>query len=144
MNVGPPSFTALAIIGMAKGLPDDFQVGVDGVPDAAIVRTMGIMVAVFLWALSLWWFCIAVIAVISSPPQYFHLGWWAMVFPNTGFILATVSIGNEFQSEPLLWVVTAMSICLFSTYCFVLYSHIRAILVQDIMYPGRDEDVNDH
>lgn len=144
MNVGPPSFTALALIGMANGLPDNFDVEGDGSLDAPIIRTFAIIIAVFLWALALWWFCIAMIAVISSLPKYFHLGWWAMVFPNTGFILATVSIGNALKHDGILWVVTGMSICLFITYCFILYSQIRAVIVQDIMYPGRDEDVEDH
>ena len=144
MNVGPPSFTALALIGMANGLPDDFDIENDGMPDAPMIRTFAIIIAVFLWALALWWFSIATIAVVSSPPKYFHLGWWAMIFPNTGFILATVSIGNAMKHEGILWVVTAMSICLFITYCFILYSQIRAVIIQDIMYPGRDEDVVDH
>ncbi|KAI1213293.1 voltage-dependent anion channel-domain-containing protein [Annulohypoxylon truncatum] len=144
MNVGPPAFTALAFIGMANGMPDTFDREMDGFIDVFMIRTFAIIGAVFLWALSLWWFGIALVATISSPPKYFHLGWWAMVFPNTGFILATISISNELNSEVAKWVATGMSICLFLTYCFVLYSHIRAVVVQDIMYPGRDEDVNDH
>lgn len=144
MNVGPPAFTALAFIGMANGLPDTFDRELDGFIDVHMIRTFAIIGAIFLWALSLWWFGIAVIAVISSPPKYFHLGWWAMVFPNTGFILATISLANEFKNDAALWVTTGMSICLLATYCFVFYNHIRAVIVQDIMYPGRDEDVNDH
>ncbi|KAI0181120.1 voltage-dependent anion channel-domain-containing protein [Hypoxylon sp. FL1284] len=144
MNVGPPAFTALAFIGMANGLPDNFDREMDGFIDVHLIRTFAIIGAIFLWALSLWWFGIALVAVISSPPKYFHLGWYAMVFPNTGFILATITIGNEFGNDNVLWVTTAMSICLLLTYLFVVYSHIRAVVVQDIMYPGRDEDVEDH
>lgn len=144
MCVGPPSFTALAFIGMAQGLPKNFDVDMDGMVDAAMVRNMAVIGAVFLWALSLWWFGIAAIAVLQSPPRDFHLGWWAMVFPNTGFTLATISLGKMFQSESVLWFATAMSICLAAMYCFVLYHNVRAVLAQDIMYPGRDEDVEDH
>ncbi|KAI1102006.1 voltage-dependent anion channel-domain-containing protein [Jackrogersella minutella] len=144
MNVGPPAFTALAFIGMANGMPDNFDRELDGFIDVFMIRTFALIGAIFLWALSLWWFGIAFIAVVSSPPKYFHLGWWAMVFPNTGFILATISIAKEFGVESVLWVTTGMSICLLLTYCFVLYHHIRAVIVQDIMYPGRDEDVEDH
>ncbi|KAI1406067.1 voltage-dependent anion channel-domain-containing protein [Hypoxylon fuscum] len=144
MNVGPPAFTALAFIGMANGLPDTFDRELDGFIDVNMIRTFAIIGAIFLWALSLWWFGIATIAVISSPPKYFHLGWWAMVFPNTGFILATISIANELGNETVKWIATGMSICLLLTYCFVLFSHVKAVLVQDIMYPGRDEDFEDH
>ncbi|KAI1133361.1 voltage-dependent anion channel-domain-containing protein [Nemania abortiva] len=144
MNVGPPAFTALALIGMANGLPDSFDREFDGILDANIIRTFALIAAIFLWGLSLWWFFIAAVAVISSPPKYFHLGWWAMVFPNTGFILATISIAKEFQSAHVLRFASALSILLVIMYFFVLFSHIRAVIKQDIMYPGRDEDVEDH
>ncbi|CAJ2510278.1 Uu.00g061780.m01.CDS01 [Anthostomella pinea] len=144
MNVGPPAFTALALIGMANGLPESVDLGMEGTLEVDMIRTMALLGAIFLWALALWWFFIAAIAVLSSRPKYFHLGWWAMVFPNTGFILATITIGNELKSEQVLWVATGMSICLLAMYLFVLYSHVRAVIKQDIMYPGRDEDVEDH
>ncbi|KAH8169395.1 voltage-dependent anion channel domain-containing protein [Sarocladium implicatum] len=145
MCVGPPSFTALAIIGMANGLPENVDPhGSGAVINVAMIRTIALMGAIFLWALSLWWFGIAVVAISLSPPKYFHLGWWAAVFPNTGFILATISIGNELQSQSVLIAATVMSIMLLLTYGFVFFNNLRAVLVQDIMYPGRDEDVEDH
>lgn len=144
MCVGPPSFTALAFIGMAEGLPKNFDHDMDGLMDAGMIRTMAVIGAVFLWALAFWWFFIGVLAVLASRPKYFHLGWWASVFPNTGFTLATISIGNAFKSDAVLWFGTGMSICLLCTYLFVLGHHIRAVVVQDICYPGRDEDVEDH
>ncbi|TGJ80645.1 hypothetical protein E0Z10_g8109 [Xylaria hypoxylon] len=144
MNVGPPAFTALALIGMAKGLPNSFDRQQGGTLDLGVIRAFALISAIFLWGLSLWWFCIAAIAVISSPPKYFHLGWWAMVFPNTGFILATISMAKEFQNPHVLRFASALSILLVLMYFFVLVSHIQAVLAQDIMYPGRDEDVEDH
>ncbi|KAI0439119.1 voltage-dependent anion channel-domain-containing protein [Xylaria telfairii] len=144
MNVGPPAFTALAFIGMANGLPNSFDREHDGVLDANIIRTFALIAAIFLWSLSLWWFFIAAVAVISSRPKYFHLGWWAMVFPNTGFILATISIAKEFGNSHVLRFASALSILLVFMYLFVFVSHIRAVFRQDIMYPGRDEDVDDH
>ncbi|KAK1974409.1 C4-dicarboxylate transporter/malic acid transporter [Colletotrichum cereale] len=145
MNVGPPAFTALALIGMANGLPNNLDPDRDGIIiDAGIIRTIALMSAIFLWALAAWWFGIATIAVISSPPVYFHLGWWAMVFPNTGFTLATITIGKQLGNEAVLWFATGMSLCLLGTFFYVLYHHIRAVVIQDIMYTMRDEDFNDH
>lgn len=144
MNVGPPSFTALAFIGMANGLPENFDFDANGIVDVHVVRQMALLGAVFLWGLAFWWWSIALIAVISSRPKYFHLGWWASVFPNTGFTLATISIGKTLHSDIIQGFSVFMSVCLLSTYFFVLYHNIRAVLNQDIMYPGRDEDVVDH
>ena len=129
---------------MANGLPNNFNPNGDSIVDVEVVRIMATVGAVFLWALALWWFGIGVVAVIASPPRYFHLGWWAGVFPNTGFILATISIGNQLQNEPILYVANGMSIVLLCTYIFVLYHLVGAVWRQDIMYPGRDEDVEDH
>ncbi|PSS00893.1 voltage-dependent anion channel, partial [Coniella lustricola] len=144
MNVGPPSFTCLALIGMANGLPDTFDLDSDGTVDVHSIRALAILAGIFLWGLALWWWGVALIAVISSRPKYFHLGWWASVFPNTGFTLATITLGNALHSDIILGFATFMSVCLLLTYFFVLYHNVRAVLVQDIMYPGRDEDVNDH
>lgn len=144
MCVGPPSFTALALIGMAKSL-ERSPVAKEGILlDMVVLYNIAIISAVFLWALSFWWFGIAVIAVSQAPPKHFHLGWWACVFPNTGFTLATISMAKEFGNEVLIWMTTAMSIIMVCTYFFVLIFQVRAVLVQDIMYPGRDEDVEDH
>lgn len=141
MCVGPPSFTALALIGMANGIPDSIE---DLEVDARVVKVIALLVAISLWALSFWWLGIAVVAVVSSPPKYFHLGWWAMVFPNTGFTLATISIGKELASGSIQWVTTGISICMVIIFVFVFVNHVRAVVVQDIMYPGRDENVEDH
>ncbi|GKU06409.1 malic acid transport protein [Fusarium langsethiae] len=145
MCVGPPSFTALALIGMANGLPDSIEPAMDGIRiDPGMIRTMALMSGIFLWALAAWWWGIATVAVLQSPPVYFHLGFYAMVFPNTGWILATISIGNAMGSEHVKWMGTGMSIVLVITYFYVVFRHIKAFIKQDIMYTGRDEDFNDH
>jgi C4-dicarboxylate transporter/malic acid transport protein len=143
--VGPPAFTALALVGMAQGLPDTFRVlnSTDSVADGRMVEILALAVGAFLWALSFWFFCIAAIAVIRAPPKAFHLGWWAMVFPNTGFTIATITLGNAFHSKAIRGVGSAMSICIVCMFVFVFVSHIRAVINQEIMYPGKDEDVSD-
>lgn len=140
INVGPPAFTALAFIGLADRLPTSIA-GIDQLTiDVGSVRTVALLSAVFLWTLSFWWFSIAAIAVVSSPPKHFHLSWWPMVFPNTGFTLATISIGNAFHSQGILGVATGMSIIVLITFFFVFYHNVRAVVIRDIMYPGKDED----
>ncbi|KAF2441999.1 hypothetical protein P171DRAFT_59472 [Karstenula rhodostoma CBS 690.94] len=143
IGVGPPSFTALAFIGMANALEDDFDLQGDSLLDANVLRTLAIVAALFLWVLAMWFFMIALIAVLHSRPEYFHLGWWAMVFPNSGFIIATINIGNSLKDEVILYVANGLTIVILCMWAFVLYHNIRAVVVQDIMYPGRDEDVED-
>ncbi|KAF3164112.1 hypothetical protein TWF106_009499 [Orbilia oligospora] len=145
MCVGPPAFTVLALIGMAHSLPDNLALEVDdNFLDVKDVRTTALIVGGFLWALSLWWFFIAAISVILSPPKFFHLGWWAMVFPNTGFCLATISVAKQFDNQGLKILGTVMSAIVFVLYFVVIQSQVKAVWRQDILYPGRDEDFNDH
>jgi tellurite resistance protein TehA-like permease len=82
--------------------------------------------------------------VINSWAVYFHLGWWAMVFPNTGFVIATISIGNALKDETVLFVGNGLTIAVITMWLFVLFKHVQAIYVADIIYPGMDEDVADH
>lgn len=143
--VGPPAFTALALVGMARGLPATFSVmgAEDTTSDTRVIEILALAAGAFLWALSLWFFCIAVIAVIRGPPTAFHLNWWAMVFPNTGFTIATITLGNSFESPGIKGFGSAMSICIVCMWLFVFFNHVRAVLRQEIMYPGKDEDVSE-
>ncbi|ROV94392.1 hypothetical protein VSDG_05972 [Cytospora chrysosperma] len=106
-----------------------------------LFMNVALLAGVYLWGLALWWFGVALVAVLLKRPVYFHLGWWAGVFPNTGFTLATITLGKAINSDVVLKFAVFMSICILLAYSFVLFHHIRAVLVQDIMYPGRDEDV---
>lgn len=145
IGVGPPSFTALAIIGMSNAIPLDLNLVDPSMAfySGATIRVIAVIAACSLWVLALWFFCIALVAVLLSRPKLFHLGWWAMVFPNTGFTIATISIGNALKSEGLLYLGNSMTIGIVCMWVFVLSMNIRAVIVRDIMYPHMDEDVAD-
>ena len=65
---------------------------------------------------------------------------WALVFPNTGFTIVTISIGNQLQSPGIQWVGSAMTILIVIAWSFVLCCHARALLTKRMMMPGLDED----
>ncbi|OJJ97651.1 hypothetical protein ASPACDRAFT_80444 [Aspergillus aculeatus ATCC 16872] len=142
--VGPPAFTLLAIIGMANGLPEGFSIlGDGGMDDRHIMRVLAVCAGMFLWALSIWFFCVALGSVVRAPPHDFHLNWWAMVFPNTGLTLATITLAKSLDSAALKWVGVGMSLCVICMFIFVFVSTVRAVLLKRIMWPGRDEDVSE-
>lgn len=145
IGVGPPSFTILALIGMANSLPADFQIvgDVTGLFLVPMIKTVAITSSLFLYALAMWFFCIAAAGTLLSRPKYFHLGWWAMVFPNSGFTIATISLGNTLKNEGVLYAGNVLTACLFAMWLFVLVFNIRAVWLTDIVYPERDEDVED-
>lgn len=146
IGVGPPSFTILALIGMANAIPVDLNL-INDSPltfySGSTIRVMATITGVALWMLAFWFFSIATVAVILSPPKLFHLGWWAAVFPNSGFCIATIQLGNALRNEAILYLGNAMTIAVVVTWAFVLYMNLRAVVVRDIMYPHMDEDVAD-
>lgn len=48
---------------MANALPDDFDIQGDGFMDAKMLRTLALVVAMFLWVLAMWFFMVTLIAV---------------------------------------------------------------------------------
>jgi C4-dicarboxylate transporter/malic acid transport protein len=140
--VGPPAFTSLAIIGMARAWPVTATFfGTDGQATAHMLEMVATMVAVFIWSLALWFFCIAVLSILAVAKEMtFHLNWWAFVFPNVGFTLATIKIGVMFGSVAVGWVGSVMTISLVATYVFVFAMCARALLKREILSQGKDED----
>jgi C4-dicarboxylate transporter/malic acid transport protein len=140
--VGPPAFTSLALIGMANSFPTDVRYfNADGTSLVTVLKILATMTAVFIWCLSLWFFCISLLAVLAVAKDLtFHLSWWAFVFPNVGFTIAIIDIGKQFESEGVRWLGSAMTVCLVATYFFVLVMHMKAVFRMDIMFAGKDED----
>lgn len=147
--VGPPAFTGLAIIGMAKSTSSIFPgyTTLAAVTDPSIISSvlyiMAVAMAIFLWTLSFWFFSISLIATISGCRDksfVFHLSWWSMVFPNVGFTICLIDIGEAFNSEGILWVGSAMTILLVIAWLVIGSIQIYAVWSGQILYPGRDED----
>ncbi|OCK81703.1 hypothetical protein K432DRAFT_9201 [Lepidopterella palustris CBS 459.81] len=141
ISVGPPAFTSLALIGMANALPANYGFFATHPLAIEILQTMALFTACFLWALGLWFFCISVISCLGGfGKMAFHLTWWAFVFPNVGFTIATIQIGKQFQSQGILWVGSAMTVLVVVAWIFVFASLVRAVCRHKILWPGRDED----
>jgi C4-dicarboxylate transporter/malic acid transport protein len=140
--VGPPAFTAVALIELANAWPTTRDFAGSEAAAIQMMRILATFSAVFLWSLALWIFMISAISCIAVWRQItFHLNWWSFVFPNIGFVLSVIAIGKEFQSQGILWVGSIMTILLICVYLFVLAHHIRAVVTKQIVYPGKDEDV---
>ncbi|KAF7956116.1 hypothetical protein EAE96_005036 [Botrytis aclada] len=149
--VGPPSFTALALIGMAQDATTTKvfteYYNLPGITNPAAIPDMlqlgALLSAIFLWALAFWFFAIATFAAIEAISRNdFHLNWYAYVFPNVGFTIATIKIGERLNSPPILGVGTAMGIVLFLLWMLIVFAHIKAFSKKMIMWPGKDEDAH--
>jgi len=141
--VGPAGFTALALIGMARAVPEGYGYFIVYPLAPQVLRIIATWVGVWIWCLGFWFFaisCVAVLAEASRKRVRFSLGWWAFVFPNVGFTVATGYLGQELGSSAVTWVASAMTICIVVMWFVVLIAHIRAVVRKKILFPGRDED----
>lgn len=149
--VGPPAFTALALIGMAQDVVTtkifDGYTTLPGINDMTLVtdflQILALLIPIFLWVLAFWFFSIAVVAGLEAAGRNdFHLNWYAYVFPNVGFTIATIKIGERLNAPAIQLVGTGMAAVLFFFLFFIYGCHIRALVQHKICWPGKDEDAH--
>ncbi|KAF1977015.1 hypothetical protein BU23DRAFT_578134 [Bimuria novae-zelandiae CBS 107.79] len=141
MIVGPPSFTALALIGMANNIPRGHAYFAQHPMAVEVLQPLALVFSIFLWLFAFFFFGIATVACIQGLQDlYWSLICWAFVFPNTGFAVATIAIGNQLDSEGIRWVGSIMTMLLVTMWLFNLAMQVRAIISKNMLWPGKDED----
>ncbi|KAF5724111.1 C4-dicarboxylate transport mae1 [Fusarium mundagurra] len=141
--VGPAGYTAVAIIGMSRSLPEGYGYFATYPMANEILRVLALWTGVWIWCVGFWFLGFSLFAVLASALRWklkFSMSWWAFVFPNIGFTLATAYIGEELQSEGIKWVSSAMTILLVIMWFVVLYGMISAVIRRKLLWPGRDGD----
>lgn len=149
--VGPTSFTASTFIRIAQDFssPSVFSFSsLPGITNQALIpdvlQILALLAAVFLFMLAFWLFAIALLATIEAIPRNdFHLNWYAYIFPNVGFAIATINIGERLESKPIQLVGSAMVAVLVLLWVLIVVCHVRAVVKKKICWPGRDEDAYD-
>ncbi|KAE8378518.1 voltage-dependent anion channel [Aspergillus bertholletiae] len=152
--VGPWSFTALALIGLANAAVEKFPSqyiisSADSTSDATVTVTTGdialviaTLVGIFLWTMALFCLCIAIISMLALCKLFGGVGapgmslpYWSMVFPNTGFVIATIRIGQVLQCEAVLWVASAMTILQVAIWLIAAVATIWAVWTRRMLWP---------
>ncbi|KAF4628369.1 hypothetical protein G7Y89_g9788 [Cudoniella acicularis] len=118
--VGPPSFTALALIGMAQDVAAanifPSYISLIGITNQALIpdflQLLALVTAIALWVLAFWFFSIAVVASVEAVARNdFHLNWYAYVFPNVGFTIATIRIGEKLSCNAIMLLGPEWGLC---------------------------------
>jgi tellurite resistance protein TehA-like permease len=141
--VGACAYTIVALIGQANAIPEDPSYGYFArhVGAAETLRVMALFIGIFLWLFAFWLFAIAVLGNVSVVGRMaFSLSWWAFIFPNVGFTLSTSMIGQELESEAILWVASGMTALLVAIWLVSAVGCIRSVWKGAIVWPGKDED----
>jgi len=161
--VGPWSFTAVALIGMAQvavekwpqryiiSVADTSSISPTSVSAADIALVLATLSAVFMWMMAFFFFCIAAISTLAACRVFkgkgkgelgMSMAWWSIVFPNTGFTLATIDIGEALQSEGILWVTSVMTVLQVGVWLSVAVGTIWGVWNRELLWPAEMEEGN--
>lgn len=141
--VGPPGFTATGLIALSRSIPVDYAYFARNPAAVDILQVMALWIGIWMWALAFWFFAFSAVALTMGILKHrirFSMAWWALVFPNTAFTLATCLIGEELDSEGIEGVASAMTILIVIGWFVVAFSHVRAVVRSKVLWPGRDEN----
>ncbi|KAF1996234.1 C4-dicarboxylate transporter/malic acid transport protein-like protein [Amniculicola lignicola CBS 123094] len=139
--LGSAAYTTVALIGLANAIPRDYGYFEVHPMAVDVLQTMALFVGIFLWIYMFWIFSMAALSCATVIPKMgFSLTWWAFIFPNVGFTLATADIGRELGSEGVMWVGSVMTVLVVAIWLVTVTACVRAVWAKRIMWPGKDED----
>lgn len=95
LALGPIATGALGLLVLGSAAPAVFAThGLAGIGE--IVRGLGLLGALLLWGLGLWWLALAVLVTQRQAREGmpFNLGWWGFTFPLGVYALTTLRLGE--------------------------------------------------
>lgn len=95
LALGPIATGALDLLVLGTAAPKVFAAhGLAGIGE--IVQGLGVLGAVLLWGLGLWWLALAVLVTQrqARDGMPFNLGWWGFTFPLGVYALTTLRLGE--------------------------------------------------
>jgi tellurite resistance protein TehA-like permease len=144
--VGTPAYTIIAFIGQARAIPTSYGYFATHPSAAETLQILALFISIALWVFTFWLFAIAALGCVwalKRPGKMsFALPWWAFIFPNVGFTVATIDVGVEMGSAGVLWVASVMTVVLAAVWLGTVGMCVRAVVLGKIVWPGKDEDKN--
>ena len=95
LALGPIATGALGLLVLGSAAPAVFAAhGLAGIGE--IARGLGLLGALLLWGLGLWWLALAVLVTQRQAREGmpFNLGWWGFTFPLGVYALTTLRLGE--------------------------------------------------
>lgn len=120
-------------------LPDNFMGTDQAVP---IVKIMSVMVGLWLWGLSMWFFLVSVGAFWKyyTPDRKmpFQMTWWSFVFPNTALITATEAMAKALDNSGLKVLSCVLAGMLVVVWAGVFYAMLRCLKHRKLLWPTEE------
>lgn len=145
--VGPASYTVNTFVALGmeapKHIPKGF-LGIDSIPVGDVFKAVAVLVGVFMWLIAFWFSSLSTVAVlISVKDAHFSMNWWGFIFPNVGLFSGLLQLADALDLSSVKVVVSVATALLFVLWGFVAIMNIRAVLRKEVLWPGRDEDMED-
>ncbi|RAL15819.1 C4-dicarboxylate transporter/malic acid transport protein [Aspergillus homomorphus CBS 101889] len=142
--VGPPAFPAVALMGMAQTAPEKLPthlIPIAGqVNTADVLLVMAVFISIFLWIMALFFWSIGWLSILDAHREWkSDITWWATVFPNTGFALSIIKIGDLLDSSAIKRVGTAATLIQMILWLGSANMHIWAYFAHRTLWPSQDE-----
>jgi len=140
ISIGPAGFTCAGVVALGRQvdiiLPDDLDGRVYAIWS---LRFLSIVLGLWLWGLSKWFFIVSV----GSLHKYlrkehalpFQMTWWSFVFPNTALCTATSALAKAFDNTGLKIYSCVMAAILIAVWCLVLIRMSKALWRHEVLYP---------
>ena len=93
--------------------------------------------------LAYWFFFISIGAhwsCVRKDRMTFDMSWYSFIFPNTALITATFAVGKAFESRAIQIIGCVLTPILVLTWIFVFGMMIRAVILEQILWPQKGED----
>ena len=124
-------YTVLALFTLggtaSKALPAHFLDATTSTA-AETIHVLGTAAGIFLWLLAFWFFGVSTVSILQGYKQMtFNLTWWGFIFPNAGFALATMQIGETLGSPGIKWLTSVMTVMLFLGWLILSLLEAKAI-----------------
>ncbi|KAK8107370.1 uncharacterized protein PG998_009383 [Apiospora kogelbergensis] len=140
ISIGPAGFTCAGVVALGRQvdiiLPDDLDGRVYAIWS---LRFLSIVLGLWLWGLSKWFFIVSV----GSLHKYlrkehalpFQMTWWSFVFPNTALCTATSALAKAFDNTGLRIYSCVMAAILIVVWCLVLMRMLQALWRHEVLWP---------
>ncbi|KAI0159806.1 voltage-dependent anion channel [Xylariaceae sp. FL1272] len=142
ISAGPAAYTCAGLIALGlqarRQLPARY-LGLTTAYAGDVWYAIAVAAGLFLWSVAIWFAILTTLSVLRGIKKMrFNLQWWASVFPIAGLTLATIQVGSALDSDGIKGVGSGLTILLCLIWLIVAGFHIRAILSNNILSPGKD------
>ncbi|KXJ96678.1 voltage-dependent anion channel-domain-containing protein [Microdochium bolleyi] len=145
ISIGPGGFTVagLVLLGQSASyvIPASLQ---DGDHAVYIVRILSILVGLWVYGLSFWFFLVSVGSLwkycIPGHRMPFQMTWYSFVFPKTALVTGTLALAQALSSPGFRLFGCVLAACLIVVWVTVFSIMVKSVIKKQLLWPKDDED----